>query len=272
VIWRELCIGNRGYPERERCFFASIVELESTPTESTQSTHSTHSDVGPGIELLLVDDETDFRESAAQYFRRRGHHVTAVPTGSAALQSLRQRQFDVAVIDVHMPEMDGVELLKRLRVEGDHLQVVMLTGGATVDTAVASMKAGAVDYVSKPIRLADLEAIIRKAARTGGLERENARLREVLQRQRPAGKILGASAAIREVLRLIERVAPSDKPVLIEGESGTGKELVAQAIHNASPQADRPLVVINCAALPEPLLESELFGHEKGGIHGGDRQ
>ena len=109
--------------------------------------------------------------------------MTAVPTGSAALQSLRQRQFDVAVIDVHMPEMDGVELLKRLRVEGDHLQVVMLTGGATVDTAVASMKAGAVDYVSKPIRLADLEAIIRKAARTGGLERENARLREVLQRQ-----------------------------------------------------------------------------------------
>lgn len=223
---------------------------------------------GQGIELLLVDDEDDFRESAALYFRRRGHAVTAVPSGKSAIEAIRQRQFDVAVVDVHMPEMDGVELLKKLRVEGDHLQVVMLTGGATVDTAVSSLKAGAVDYVTKPIRLADLEALIRKAARTGGLERENARLREVLHRQRPSTNIVGDSPPIREVLRLIERVANSDKPVLIEGESGTGKELVAQAIHNAGPLADRPMVIINCAALPEQLLESELFGHEKGAFTG----
>lgn len=221
-----------------------------------------------GIELLLVDDEDDFRDSAAQYFVRRGHNVTAVPSGRDAIEAARKRQFDVAVIDVHMPEMDGVELLKKLRADGDHLQVVMLTGGATVPTAVASMKAGAVDYVTKPIRLADLEAIIRRSARTADLERENARLRQVIHRQRTDSPIVGNSPEIKEVLRLIERVAASDKPVLIEGESGTGKELVARAIHAGGPLSDRPLVVINCAALPEQLLESELFGHEKGAFTG----
>jgi DNA-binding NtrC family response regulator len=220
------------------------------------------------VELLLVDDEDDFRESAAHYFRRRGHHVTAVSSGREALDATRQKQFDVAVVDVHMPTMDGVALLKKLRGEGEHLQVLMLTGGATVSTAVASLKAGAIDYVTKPIRLADLEALIRKAARTAGLERENAQLREVLHRSRPQSNIVGDSPKIQEVLRLIERVAASDKPVLIEGESGTGKELVARAIHAAGPLAEKPLVVINCAALPEHLLESELFGHEKGAFTG----
>lgn len=222
----------------------------------------------PSVELLLVDDEDDFRETAAQYFQRRGHRVAAVASGKEAIESARQRQFDVAVIDVHMPEMDGIELLKKLRNEGDHLQILMLTGGATVDTAVASFKAGAIDYVTKPIRLSDLEALIRRAARTAGLERENARLREALHRQAPRNQMVGESPQIREVQRLIQRVSLSDKPILIEGESGTGKELVAQAIHRAGPLAECPLVVINCAALPEPLLESELFGHEKGAFTG----
>lgn len=237
-------------------------------TETFRNVESTMQSSGPGIELLLVDDEDDFRDSAAQYFIRRGHSVTAVPSGRDAIQASRERQFDVAVIDVHMPEMDGVELLKKLRADGDHMQVLMLTGGATVPTAVASLKAGAVDYVTKPIRLSDLESLIRRAARTAGLERENARLRQVIHRSRPESKILGQSASIHEVLRLIDRVATSDKPVLIEGESGTGKELVARAIHASGPLADRPLVVINCAALPEHLLESELFGHEKGAFTG----
>ncbi|XZE54334.1 sigma-54-dependent transcriptional regulator [Planctomycetaceae bacterium SH139] len=233
-----------------------------------RDTQPDSSDDHEQIQLLLVDDEDDFRDSAAQYFCRRGHHVTAVASGRAAIEATKKRQYDVAVVDVHMPEMDGVELLKKIRSEGDHLQVLMLTGGATVSTAVASLKAGAVDYVTKPIRLADLESLIRKAARTAGLERENARLRQVIHRQRPRTNIVGRSAGIEEVLRLIQRVSGSDKPVLIEGESGTGKELVARAIHAAGPLADRPLVVINCAALPEHLLESELFGHEKGAFTG----
>jgi DNA-binding NtrC family response regulator len=248
-----------------------------SPQESPPATRLSRESLGSeppaapeeeAVELLLVDDEDDFRESAAHYFRRRGHRVTAVASGRDALEAMRQRQFDVAVVDVHMPQMDGVALLKNMRAEGEHLQVLMLTGGATVSTAVASLKAGAIDYVTKPIRLADLEALIRKAARTADLERENARLREVIHRSHPASNIVGRSAQIREVLRLIERVAASDKPVLIEGESGTGKELVARAIHAAGPLADRPLVVINCAALPEQLLESELFGHEKGAFTG----
>jgi DNA-binding NtrC family response regulator len=239
-----------------------------TMTEIFREAELTMSENEPGVELLLVDDEDDFRDSAARYFAMRGHRVTAVASGREAIRASRERQFDVAVVDVHMPEMDGVELLKKMRAEGDHTQFLMLTGGATVPTAVASMKAGAVDYVTKPIRLADLESLIRRAARTADLERENARLRQVIDRARPQSTILGNSPALREVLRLIDRVAPSDKPVLIEGESGTGKELVARAIHAAGPLADHPMVVINCAALPENLLESELFGHEKGAFTG----
>ncbi len=220
------------------------------------------------VELLLVDDEADFRDSAADYFRRRGHQVTAVASGRAALDAISKRLYDVAVIDVHMPEMDGVQLLTRLREQGEDLHVLMLTGGATVSTAVASMKAGAADYVSKPIRMADLEDLIRKAATATHLERDNARLRVALNRTAPKSEILGSSPQIEEVRRLIDRVAGSDKPVLIEGESGTGKELVARAVHAGSPMGDRPLVVINCAALPEHLLESELFGHEKGAFTG----
>ncbi len=220
------------------------------------------------LELLLVDDEEDFRESAAQYFRRMGHHVASVGSACEALAVVKTRQFDVAVLDVHMPETDGVDLLPRLLDEDEHLQVLMLTGGATVSTAVASMKAGAIDYVTKPIRMSDLELLIRKAARTGALKRENERLRNVIRRQHSGPPMVGDSPAMREVTSLIDRIAGSDKPVLIEGESGTGKELVARQIHAKSSVADRPWVVINCAALPDALLESELFGHERGAFTG----
>lgn len=218
--------------------------------------------------LLLVDDEDDFRETAAEYFRRRGLNVTAVESGEKALQAVRGSQFDVVVLDVHMPEMDGVTLLPKLLEEDDELQILMLTGGATVDTAVASMKAGAVDYVTKPIRLMDLERLIRKATRTTKLQRENRQLKQLLKRQTKHDGIVGQSTAMNEVRRLIQRVAASDLPVLIEGESGTGKELVARQIHELSPLADKPMVTVNCAALPENLLESEFFGHERGAFTG----
>lgn len=238
------------------------------PTSGTSTKRYMMTTEAAEIDLLLVDDETDFRETAKQYFVKRGYRVVAVESGAAALQAARSQQFDVAVVDVHMPEMDGVQLLERLREEDDSLQVIMLTGGATIPTAVASMKAGAVDYVTKPTRLADLDVIIQKSTRTAHLIRENQRLKNVIQRSRPTSTIIGRSEAVLRVQHLIERIAPSDKPVLIEGESGTGKELVARAIHAASPLASKPLVVINCAALPESLLESELFGHERGAFTG----
>ncbi|MFK8111618.1 MAG: sigma-54-dependent transcriptional regulator [Rubripirellula sp.] len=220
------------------------------------------------LDLLLVDDEPDFRDSALQYFTKQGYRVQAVEGGAQALQALKSKQFDVAVVDVHMPEMDGVTLLEKLRDVDTEIQVLMLTGGATVPTAVASMKAGAVDYITKPVKLSELERLIQKAARACRLERENEQLRHVLKRTAPKSELVGASTALAKVVRLIEKIAPSDRPVLIQGESGTGKELVARSIHANSPVHDKPLVVINCAALPEPLLESELFGHEKGAFTG----
>jgi DNA-binding NtrC family response regulator len=247
---------DRPLPESHR---VPETELDTTRDQDAESA---------AIDLLLVDDEDDFRETAADYFRRRGHRVKAVASGKEAIAAIRAQQFEVAVLDVHMPELDGVTLLPQLLEEDDELQVLMLTGGATVDTAVASMKAGAIDYVTKPIRLADLERLIRKAARTTQLQRENNRLRQLVRRQSSGPQMIGSSPEMKDVFRLIQRVASTDMPVLIEGESGTGKELVARQIHAQSPLADRPIVVVNCAALPEHLLESEFFGHEKGAFTG----
>lgn len=247
---------DRSSPESNRAADADLDPVRDQEPETT------------AIDLLLVDDEDDFRETAADYFRRRGHRVKAVASGKDAIAAIRSQQFEVAVLDVHMPELDGVTLLPQLLEEDEELQVLMLTGGATVDTAVASMKAGAVDYVTKPIRLSDLERLIRKAARTTQLQRENNRLRQLIRRQSSGPQMIGNSPEMKDVFRLIQRVASTDMPVLIEGESGTGKELVARQIHALSPLADRPIVVVNCAALPEHLLESEFFGHEKGAFTG----
>lgn len=220
------------------------------------------------LDLLLVDDEADFLEPAFRFFERSGYHVAAATDALQALAVQAERRFDVAVIDQHMPGMDGLELLRRLLREDPEMQVILLTGGGTIASAVEAIKQGAAEYLTKPLRLSDLDVLIRKASKSGRLQRENQNLRQVLARAQPPASIVGEAPAMKELFRLIDRVAGSDKPILIEGESGTGKELVARAIHAQGPLADRPLVVINCAALPEPLLESELFGHEKGAFTG----
>jgi DNA-binding NtrC family response regulator len=222
----------------------------------------------PQIDLLLVDDDEDFRSMTARNFRKRGHQVEEADSGEAVLKVIDNRDFDVAVVDLNMPGMSGIELLERLKEVGSDAEVVMLTGEATVKTAVEAMKLGAHDYLTKPAEMDELSVVVQKAFEAGRLRKENRQLRAVIERSRPSFNMIGESPAMREVFRMIERAGPTDKPILIQGESGTGKELVAQALHQASNVADKPMVVINCAALPEHLLESELFGHEKGAFTG----
>jgi DNA-binding NtrC family response regulator len=220
------------------------------------------------IDLLLVDDETDFRESACRYLKRIGFRVDEAEDGEEALNITVNKNFDVVILDIHMPGMSGIEVLKGLMQRESPPKVIMLTGGGTIENAVESIKLGAYDFLTKPAKLDDLTRLVKRACETQELEKENRQLKEYIKRQSHSADMIGKSPAMQEVFRLIQRTASSDKPVLIQGESGTGKELVARAIHKSSLLADKPLVVVNCAALPDQLLESELFGHEKGSFTG----
>jgi DNA-binding NtrC family response regulator len=221
-----------------------------------------------GFDLLIVDDDAEFRDTLVRRFRRRGMNVSEAASGEQALALAERRQFDVAVFDQVMPEMSGLELLEKFKAQHSECEVVMLTGQGTIASAVEAMKLGACDYLTKPFPLGDLEVLLEKAFERRQLAKENDQLKSLLARTRPSHRMIGESPAMQEVFRLIERAGPSDKAILIQGESGTGKELVAQALHAQSTRAHKPLVVINCAALPETLLESELFGHEKGAFTG----
>ncbi|NND98495.1 MAG: sigma-54-dependent Fis family transcriptional regulator [Pirellulaceae bacterium] len=220
------------------------------------------------INLLLIEDEDDFRDSCARWMQRKGHQVTAVSNGAEALRLIEQEDFDVAVCDMNMPGMSGLEVLQRISQIETNVEFIILTGQGSIETAVSSMKMGACDYLTKPCSLGDLEHHCRLARERSTLRKENRQLKEVISRDRPALELVGQSRAMQDVVRTVERVAPTDKPVLIQGESGTGKEVVARAIQQNSQLSDKPFVTINCAALPENLVESELFGHQKGSFTG----
>ncbi len=220
------------------------------------------------LRLLLVDDDDEFRQDMAHYFERHGMEVEQCGDGIQALERIEQKAFDVMVLDLAMPGMSGLDVLKELKARNAECEVVVLSGEATIEAAVDAMKLGAREFLTKPISLKELDRLVRKAYDTHQLRKENQQLKAVLKRQRGPSRIIGDSPQMQEVFRLIDRVGSTDKPILIQGESGTGKELVARALHEASPLADKPLVTINCAALPETLLESELFGYEKGAFTG----
>lgn len=220
------------------------------------------------VSLIIVDDDTDFRSVAAKRFLRRGFRVAEAADATEAIDLSQRRQFDVAVLDMRMPGMSGLELLEKLKAATPECEAIMLTGEGTIETAVQAMKLGAYDYLTKPFSLAELEVVIQKAFERRQLHKENRQLKAVLERSQPSLEMIGTSPQMQDVFRLIQRAGPTDKAILIQGESGTGKELVARALHRASQRTDKPLVIINCAALPESLLESELFGHEKGAFTG----
>lgn len=220
--------------------------------------------------LLVVDDERNLRTVIQKEMTRKGHEVETAPDGQAAWDLLEARDFDVLLCDINMPRLDGMGLLRRIREKGQNPpEVIMLTGQGTVETAIEAMKLGSYDYLTKPYRIAELAALVAQAAEKKSLKVDNQRLRAQLARStRSTPDIISESPQMKEVLRLVQRVAPSETSVLITGESGTGKELVAQAIHRFSSRAGKAFIDLNCAALQDTLLESELFGYEAGAFSG----
>lgn len=222
--------------------------------------------------ILLVDDEAGQRELLAGFLASHGYQVTEAENGETALAKYSEIFAPLAIVDMKMPGMSGVELLEKLRAVNPFLQVIMLTAFGSVESAVSAMRTGAYDYLTKPVEdLDELLVVLEKAAAQNRLVVDNRVMSERLDAYFPDNELVGESPAIQKVKEMISLVAPRDTTVLITGPSGTGKELVARAIHALSPRADKRLVAINCAAFPETLLESELFGHEKGAFTGADR-
>ena len=220
--------------------------------------------------LLVVDDEKNLRLVVQKEMDRQGHEVECAEDGEAAWTMLEEQDFDVVLCDINMPRLDGMGLLRRTRERSQNPpEMIMLTGQATVESAIEAMKLGAYDYLTKPYRIGELAALVTAAAEKQQLKVDNQRLRaQIARNNQSMPEIVAESPQMKEALRLVQRVAPSETSVMITGESGVGKELIAQAIHRLSRRSDKPFIDLNCAALQDTLLESELFGHEAGAFSG----
>ena len=222
------------------------------------------------INILVVDDEEIVRDSLAGWLAEDGYHVETAENGPKALERLPDREWSLAMVDLKMPGMDGIELMEEIRKVRPDTTVIIMTAYATVDTAVKAMKQGAYDYIVKPFNPEDLSLTIRKIIEHQNLVRENLYLRKELTKQYRLHDMISKSHRMLEIFDLAKTVAKSSSTVLVQGESGTGKELLSRAIHMESPRRDSPFLSVSCAALTETLLESELFGHEKGAFTGAD--
>ncbi|MBI2467025.1 MAG: sigma-54-dependent Fis family transcriptional regulator [Candidatus Rokubacteria bacterium] len=218
--------------------------------------------------VLVADDDAGMRESVCRALRREGFQVLAAEDGAAALETLRRGCVDLLVADLRMPGLDGLELLRAARLVAPETEALLISGHGTVEEAVEAMKEGAYDFLTKPFDRAALVRTVRQALERRALILENRSLQRRLDELAGAGELIGTSPGIRPVLDLVRQVAPTTATVLIQGESGTGKELVARMLHDLSPRRGKPFVRVNCAALPETLLESELFGYERGAFTG----
>jgi len=218
--------------------------------------------------ILLVEDEPNMARTLAKNLERAGHRVEHAPNGADALARLADTPFDVVLTDLKMPVMDGMALVRALHARGRAPAVVVLTGYGTIETAVEAMKLGAADYLIKDARPQEILLTIDRVLKLDALRRENARLRHEVGRLHGSGELIGESAPMREIYRIIDAVKDNKSTVLVSGESGTGKELVARTIHARGPLADHPFVAINCAGLSETLLDSQLFGHRRGAFTG----
>jgi DNA-binding NtrC family response regulator len=220
------------------------------------------------VRVLVVDDEEIVRESLSGWLRKDGHDAVTAADGRVALEALRAEPWDIVLVDLKMPGMDGLQVLEEARRERADAVFVIMTAYATVDTAVAAMKLGAYDYLVKPFDPEELSAIVRRIASQRALVRENESLRRALKLEYGFHDLVSKSAAMQRIFELARAAARSSSTILVLGESGSGKEVLARAIHAESPRAAAPFVAVSCAALTETLLESELFGHEKGAFTG----
>lgn len=219
---------------------------------------------------MFADDERSLQELMKLELPRLGHRATICPDGLTAVAALEKNTYDCIIVDLDMPGLDGIGVIAKAKELSPETEAVVLTGKSSMDTAVAALRHGAFDYLTKPCKLIEIEALLKRVAEKRQLEQKCRALKHQVQRLEGAPQLIGKSLAMQKVNLLISKVAPTQSTVLILGETGTGKELVARALHNQSTRADMPFVAINCGALPETLIESELFGHRKGAFTGAD--
>ncbi len=246
------------------------LKYESILMTTTKSTAKTEARDYQGLALLFADDERSLQELMKLEIPRMGHRVTVCPDGLTAAAALEMENFDCLLVDLDMPGLNGIEVIAKAKELSPDTEAIVLTGKSSLDTAIAALRHGAFDYLTKPCKLVEIEALLNRVQEKRQLTQKYRALKRRLERIEGTPQLVGKSPGMEKVSALISKVAPTQSTVLILGETGTGKELVARAVHNQSSRAEMPFVAVNCGALPETLIESELFGHRKGSFTGAD--